>query len=110
MARKPKKTTTSKATDDAIAGMYREGIGNMAEMNAAFIESFGDMSAQMAKFFAQRIEEDVKVQHELLHCKSIQEVQHIQMQFFENAFKQYQENSAKMMDIGTHALQSSETK
>lgn len=104
MARKPKKTPKP---EDAIAGFYREGIDTMAEMNTNLMESFGDMSAQMAKFVAQRIEEDVKVQHELLHCKSLQEVQHIQMQFFENAFKQYQENSAKMMDIGTQALQSS---
>lgn len=110
MAHKPKKSTKSKATEDGVTDVYREGVGNMTEMNAAFIESFGDMSAQMAKFFAQRIEEDVKVRHELLHCKNLQEVQHIQMQFFENAFKQYQENSAKMMDIGTHALQATDKK
>lgn len=104
MPRKSKKTTSTKRMEDAATDIYREGIENMAEMNNSIMESFGDMSAQMAKFFAQRIEEDVKVQHELLHCKNLQEVQHVQLQFFENAFKQYQENSAKMMDIGTQAL------
>ena len=110
MARTPKKSTKAKATQDGVTGVFNEGVGNMTGMNAAFFESFGDLSAQMAKFFAQRIEEDVKVQHDLLHCKNLQEVQHIQMQFFENAFKQYQENSAKMMDIGTHALHASDEK
>lgn len=104
MARKPKKSAKPASVEDAMSGIYREGIEHMAEAKVNLIEAFGDMSAQMAKFFAQRIEEDVKVQHDLLHCKTLQDVQHIQLQFFEKAFKQYQENSAKMMDIGTHAL------
>ena len=104
MARKPKKSNKPTTMEHKVTAIYQEGLENMTEMNANLMESFGDMSAQMAKFFAQRIEEDVKAQHDLLHCKTLQDVQHIQLQFFENAFKQYQENSAKMLDIGTQAL------
>lgn len=104
MARKPKKTVKLKTIENTLADMYREGIGNMAEMNTTMMDSLGDMSAQLAKFFAQRVEEDVKVQHDLLQCKTLNEVQHVQLQFLETAYKQYQENTAKMMDIGTQAL------
>ena len=105
MARTSKQADSPKTADDIIAKMQKEGLGNLAELNTAVLESFGDMSTEMAKFIAQRIEEDVRVQHELLHCKSLNEAQQIQMNFLEQAFRQYQEGAARMLDIGTHALE-----
>lgn len=110
MARKTKASTKPKPAQDTITGMYSEGIESIADMNAVMMESFGDMSAQIADFFTQRIEQDVKVQHDLLQCKNLQEVQQVQMQFFQDAFKQYQANSAKMLEIGTQALHSRKSK
>ena len=54
----------------------------MAEMNTHLPESFGSMSAQMAKFTAQRIEEGEKVQYKLFDGKSPVDIQNIQLKFF----------------------------
>ena len=89
---------------------HKEGIANLTDMNTNLLETFGDISAHMAKFIAQRIEEDVKVQHELLHCKSLTDVQTVQLNFFEQALRQYQESAARMFDLGTHVFENRRSK
>lgn len=94
-----------KSTEDTMQSLHKEGIANLADMNTNLFETFGDISAHMAKFIAQRIEEDVKVQHDLLHCKSLTDVQNVQLSFFEKALRQYQESAVRMFDIGSHAFE-----
>jgi hypothetical protein len=105
MAKGSDQSRKPEPAEDMLAEMHKEGFRNIAQFNAVLMERFAEMNAEMAKFIARRIAEDVKVQQELLRCKDLKDVQNVQVHFFEQAFKQYQEGSARMIDIGTHALE-----
>lgn len=99
------KTTSEDQPFDALAQMQENGFGNMLGMSTALMEAFTDMSAEVVGFVADRIKEDVKTQHEILHCKSVTDLQHIQAQFVQKAIDQYQTETGKLVEMGTKAFQ-----
>jgi hypothetical protein len=73
----------------------------MVGLGAAWFEALGDMSAEVLSFVADQVQEDVKVQHEILHCKNVKELQHIQSQFLQKAMDQYQAETGKLVEMST---------
>jgi len=94
------KTAATPKRSDAIAQFQEAGFGNMMGMGTAWIEAFSDMSAEVVGFVADRIKEDVKTQHEILHCKDPSELQHIQSQFMQKAMDQYKAETGKLVEMG----------
>ena len=103
-----KQKETVLPTDEAIMGSMAElqkaGFGSMAIFGAAWVESLSDLGAEVLSFVAERVKEDVKVQHELLHCKDIAQMQHIQAQFIQKAMDQYQAETGKLVEMSNSAL------
>ena len=105
---------TKKQTDNILADTdnpylpfmrpQQSGFGNLMGGNAAWIESLGKMSAEFASFVAERINEDVKAQHEMMHCHDASELQKIQGQFVQTALDQYQAETDKLVQMGISAL------
>ena len=92
-------TTTNPAS--AILALQASGFGNMMGMGTAWAEAFSDMGAEFLGFLADRIKEDVKTQHKILHCKDINELQHIQAEFVQTAIEQYQAETGKLMEMSS---------
>ncbi len=106
MADKESKSTPS-AQDparNALTALQDAGFGNMVGMSAAWAETLSDMSAEVLSFMAERIKEDVHTQHEILHCKDVSELQHIQSRFVQKAMDQYQDETGKLVEMGTSAF------
>ena len=97
-AQAPSGKTTAQMQQPTEAGVLTEPWAHL-------VQALGDMSSEMAQFIAKRIDESMKVQQDLMHCRSIADIRHVQLSFFEEAFKQYQGGVVRMFDIGTHALQ-----
>jgi len=106
MAKTPQSGTASQgdAPLNAITQLQEAGLGNMVGLSAAWFEALGDMSAEVVSFVADRIKEDVKVQHEIIHCKNVTEMQHIQSQFLQKAMDQYQTETGKLVEMSTKAF------
>lgn len=102
------KTPTTEAPLNTIAQLQEAGLGNMMGMGTAWIEAVSEMSAEVAQFVAERIKEDVKTQHEILHCKNVADLQHIQAQFLQKAADQYQAETGKLVQMGTKAFAAKE--
>lgn len=103
----PTQDTTSTSADapfNAITQLQDAGLGSMMGMGTAWVEAISDMSAEVAHFVAERIKEDVKTQHEILHCKKVSDLQHIQAQFIQKAMDQYQAETGKLVEMGTNAF------
>lgn len=92
------------ATFNAIKQLQEAGFGNMVGLSTAWFETLGDMSAEVVSFVADRIKEDVKTQHELMHCKDVSEMQRIQSKFLQKAMDQYQAETGKLIEMGTKAF------
>ncbi|WP_299961306.1 phasin family protein [uncultured Roseobacter sp.] len=103
MASKAEKSPSSlsEAPLAAFTQLQEAGLGNMLGMSSAWIETMGDMGAEVASFVADRIKEDVKTQHEILHCKNMTELQAIQTEFVQKALDQYQAETGKLVEMGT---------
>jgi hypothetical protein len=101
MARTPETAKTEK--DDAplapLNDLQKAGFGNMLGMGTAWVEALSDWNAEVVSFVADRIKEDVKTQHEILHCKNVGELQHIQAQFIQKAIDQYQAETGKLVEM-----------
>ncbi|MEO0917343.1 MAG: phasin family protein [Pseudomonadota bacterium] len=85
----------------AVAALQRAGFGNMMGMGKAWIEALSDMNAEFIGFLADRIKEDVKTQHQIMHCKDVGELQHIQSEFIQTAIEQYQAETGKLMEMSS---------
>ena len=100
--------TTSATADpfNTIAQLQQAGLGNMMGISTAWAEAISDMGAEVASFVAERIKEDVKTQHAILHCKNAGDLQQIQANFIQKAMDQYQAETGKLVEMGTNAFAS----
>ena len=104
MASKTTETAPEPSPMNALAQLEKAGFGSMMGMSTAWLEALSDMSAEMTSFVAERIREDVKTQHEMLHCKDIASLQHIQAEFVQKAIDQYQRETGKLVEMTTSAF------
>ena len=88
----------------AFQALQEAGFGSMVGLSAAWVEAMGDMGAEVLSFIAERVKEDVKTQHQILHCKNMTELQEIQGKFIQKALDQYQIETGKLVEMGTKAL------
>ncbi len=107
----PSKTTTeesgpAKTVMDPITDIQQEGLSNMLGLSQAWMEMMSDMGAEVMNFVAERVKEDVKTQHQVLHCKDVKELQHIQYQFIQTAIDQYQAETGKLVEMGSGMMSS----
>ncbi|PUB15633.1 phasin family protein [Yoonia sediminilitoris] len=103
MAKKTTESTLS-AGELAIEHLQEVGIRPMTAMGAAWIESMADLNREMIGFVADRIKEDVKVQQQLLHCKRPADFQKVQLAFFEKAYRQYTDQTGKLLKMSMELL------
>lgn len=68
-------------------------------MGSGLFERVADLGSEITTFVAERIKEDVKTQHALLHCKSLPEVQKVQAEFLQKAFDQYRAETGKLVEM-----------
>ena len=82
-----------------LATLQSLGFNQMSVFGTAWIEALSDMGSEVVSFVADRIREDVKTQHEILHCEDIAELQHIHAQFVQKAIDQYTAETGKLVEM-----------
>ncbi len=100
-ARSGAATAPSPSQTDILSAF---GFGNFAEMGTLWFDTLGEMGGEIASFVAERIQEDIKTQHEILHCKDPAELQQIQVRFLKTAFEQYSAETGKLVEMSQDFL------
>lgn len=103
MTAKPGHKADAPKTPDPIAAL--QPLAPAAWMSTAWIESMADLGSEITSFVADRIREDVKTQHQILHCKSLAELQHIQAQFMQQALNQYSDETGKLAKMSSEIME-----
>lgn len=80
------------------------GLGSLSWLGTKWLETMSDVGAEWLSFVANRVKEDVKTQHELLHATNIGEVQHIQAQFLQKAMDDYRDETGKIVEFCSKAM------
>ena len=108
MAKSKNETSTQEdpvAMGRAFVQQFEDaGFGPMNWMGTRWFEAMADMNSELMTFIAARISEDVKTQHELLHCKSAEELQKAQLAFLEKAQNQYMDETGKLVQMSHDLL------
>lgn len=89
---------------EALLKMQRAGSGSIVGAQIAWLESLGDIGAEVAEFVTDRIKEDVKFQHQILECEDMDEARSLQSAFIQNAVNQYQAETGKLTSMSLDAL------
>lgn len=89
----------SKQTTDPMAAMQQAGFQALNGMGAGWVEKMSDLSAEWVRFTSERFQQDVALQHKLLHCKTPAELQAVQAEFFQTAINRYTEEAGRMVEM-----------
>jgi len=104
MSEKSKTTETSQDSVNlalnAMTQFQKAGLGSLGWMGTGWMTGMSEISSELVRFVADRIKEDVKTQHEILHAKGIGEIQSIQSRFLKEAFDQYTAETGKLIEMG----------
>lgn len=102
------KSETEMSLDPNVFGMMKDlqsaGFGSMTMMGTAWVEAMSDLGSEVLSFVADRVKEDVQTQHEVLHAKDVNELQHIQAKFIQKAVDQYKDETGKIVTLSQSAL------
>ncbi|WP_439154279.1 phasin family protein [Yoonia sp.] len=101
MAKSPEKTDSEEQVHATLAHLQEAGLGSLAWMGTAWTEAISQLGSEMISFVAERIQEDVKTQTEILQCKSLTELQQAQAAFLERAYVQYTVETGKLIKLST---------
>ncbi|MBJ3763690.1 phasin family protein [Maribius pontilimi] len=97
MPRKTADTDTTQQTFDPLAAF--NPLSATGWMNTKWFENVADLGSELTNFVAERIKEDVKTQHEMLHCKTMHDLRHVQSEFLQRAIDDYQVETGKLIDM-----------
>jgi hypothetical protein len=89
---------TQRMNDAAALQVY--GFNTVNSMGLAWVEALSSMGSEVLSFVADRIKEDVKTQHQILHCKDIGDLRRIQADFINTAIEQYSSETGKLVEMG----------
>lgn len=87
-----------------LADVQTAGLGSLSWLGTKWVETMSDVGAEWLSFVADRVKEDVKTQHALIHAKNIGEMQHIQAQFLQKAIDDYREETGKIVEFCAQAM------
>ena len=82
-----------------LTALQTFGFNNMTSFGTAWVEALGEMGSEVVSFVADRIKEDVRTQHEILHCDDMAELQRIQARFMKKAIEQYTAETGKLLEM-----------
>jgi len=89
----------AKALQAAIDRLHEAGVSPVSRVGTEWVERMSDMGAEVLQFLAERVKTDVDFQHRLFHCKTMQEVHDLQMDFIQTAIDRYSEETGKLMEM-----------
>ena len=88
----------------SLAELQKAGMGSMVWLGKAMAEGMSGLGSEVLKFVAARITEDVKTQHEILHCKDVAQLQHFQARFLQKAIDQYTAETGKLVQLSNELV------
>ncbi|MFY0691076.1 MAG: phasin family protein [Paracoccaceae bacterium] len=101
-----KETTAPEFTamTDALTELQKAGLGSLSWMGTAWLENMSDLSSEVMSFIADRVKEDVRTQHQILHCNDVSRLQKIQAEFIQRAIDQYTAETGRLVAMGNTFL------
>lgn len=109
MAKKPAPDVTGPLEPDKVwqtlTDVQMSGLGSLSWLGTRWVETMSDIGAEWLNFVAERVREDVKTQHALLHAKSLPEIHQIQADFLQKAMDDYHDETGKIVQFCNETME-----
>lgn len=100
----PKPALNPEKMFQTVTDVQTAGLGSLAWLGTKWVETMSDVGAEWLSFVAERVKQDVKTQHELLHAKSFEHVRTIQAQFLQQAMDDYRNETGKIVEFCSNTM------
>ena len=85
--------------ESAMHNMQTAGMQTLSFLGAAWMRQVQGFGSEVAQFVAERLQEDLKLQHQLMHSKDPRAWQEAQAEFLRTALEQYTAETGKLASI-----------
>ena len=68
-------------------------------MNAPQLKVWSDLGAELMKFASSRVQQDIDAQKAMMACKSLEDLQEVQAQYYSEAIKDYSAQMQRAMEV-----------
>ncbi|MFC3167224.1 MULTISPECIES: phasin family protein [Paracoccus] len=101
------KTTTETPNADRVLERMGEAelsfIRPLGAFNTAMADAYMDLVEEWTNFVMRRTRQDIRMLHQILHCRDATQIQQIQGAFVQKAITEYQEEAGRVSAILQHA-------
>jgi len=104
---KPSAGTRTASDRDLFSAMYEfqeTSLGPLRLFGEAMLTWSTEMGAEVTRFLSDRLREDARTQHEILHCRDPEALQDIQLRFLKKALEDYTAETGRIVELGQSAL------
>ena len=98
MAKSTKKPAAQKDNPFAMSAA-------MMTINPASMQAWQEVMTECSRFVMDRLQQDFETQQAILSCKSPAELVQLQTEFYQNAIKQYSEETMRLMQMMSDAAE-----
>ncbi|MBD3624613.1 MAG: phasin family protein [Rhodobacteraceae bacterium] len=85
----------------AIDGLRESSLKALSMLGTNWMYNISGFTTEVAQFLAERLQQDLQLQHRLLHCKDMDELRQVQSDFVRAALEQYMAETGKLVHLGT---------
>ena len=99
---KPSAGTRTASDKDPLSAMYEfqeTSLGPLRLFGEAMLTWSTEMGAEVTGFLSDRLREDARTQHEILHCRDPEALQAIQMRFMRKALEDYTAETGRIVEL-----------
>lgn len=82
-----------------VAGFQHDALDRIEKVGSAVLEGITRWNSEVSRFIADRIEEDVRTQKEMMRCQTLKDLQTVQSRFVSTAMEQYSTETRRLMDV-----------
>jgi hypothetical protein len=99
--------SSSDAVIDTVVISQQQAMEQAEASSQVMVDGVTRMQREIVDFVSERLRHDMRIQQELLRCRSFDEVRSVQARFFQTAMDQYSAEATKLMQMGQDIFQRS---
>lgn len=92
------------AVVDSLTLTHQDLLDAVETFGQAYVQSIGRAHAEIQELIANRLRADAETQAAFLQCRTLADLQAIQVRFFETAFRQYVDGVTSLMGLGAGVM------
>ncbi|MSU91655.1 hypothetical protein GE300_18915 [Rhodobacteraceae bacterium 2CG4] len=84
----------------AMEGLRDSSLRTLSLLGTNWMYNISGFTTEVAQFLSDRVQQDFRLQHQLMHCNDMDELRRVQADFVRDALDQYMAETGKLVQLG----------